>query len=157
MSSFYKDKIQFDEPKTLEEAIQKDKYIYDQNKCKQIFRRLGRIRRNKIKINGRRISDPFFKKQSPTLSSEIVQLKVEKEKVLKKNWNLLTPQLASSLVTWGPHIFSNFSHQVSSLKVLFLTYLTLMNVFEVHIKMIEHTKWLLFLMIECRPTLLVMY
>jgi hypothetical protein len=27
--SFYKDKIQFDEPKTLEEAIRKDKYLYE--------------------------------------------------------------------------------------------------------------------------------
>ena len=28
----YKDKTEFDEPRTLEEAIRKDKYCYDQNK-----------------------------------------------------------------------------------------------------------------------------
>lgn len=32
LPSFYKDVIQFDEPKTLEKTIQKDKYLYDQNK-----------------------------------------------------------------------------------------------------------------------------
>jgi hypothetical protein len=32
LPSFYKDKIQLDEPKNLEESIKKDKYLYDQNK-----------------------------------------------------------------------------------------------------------------------------
>jgi hypothetical protein len=31
LSSFYKDKIQFDEPKNLEESIRKDKYFYEKN------------------------------------------------------------------------------------------------------------------------------
>jgi hypothetical protein len=30
--AFYRDKIQFDEPNTLEETIRKAKYLYDQSK-----------------------------------------------------------------------------------------------------------------------------
>jgi hypothetical protein len=32
LPSFYKDKIQFDEPKTLKETIRKSKYLYEHNK-----------------------------------------------------------------------------------------------------------------------------
>jgi hypothetical protein len=32
LPSFYKDKIQYDEPKTLNETIKKDKYVYEQGK-----------------------------------------------------------------------------------------------------------------------------
>jgi hypothetical protein len=39
LPSFYKDKIQFDEPKTLEEAIRKDKYLYEQNKGRPSFQK----------------------------------------------------------------------------------------------------------------------
>jgi hypothetical protein len=35
--TFYKDKIQFDEPKTLEETIRKAKYLYDQSKGRANF------------------------------------------------------------------------------------------------------------------------
>jgi hypothetical protein len=34
---FYRDKIQFDGPKSLEETIKKSKYIYDQNQGKAVF------------------------------------------------------------------------------------------------------------------------
>ena len=37
--SFYKDRIQYDEPKSLEEAIRKSKHMYEQNKGKTDFRR----------------------------------------------------------------------------------------------------------------------
>ena len=35
--SFYRDKIQYDEPSTLEEAIRKAKHMYDQNKGRNFF------------------------------------------------------------------------------------------------------------------------
>ena len=37
--SFYKDQIQYDEPKTLEVAIRKAKHMYEQSKGKTDFRR----------------------------------------------------------------------------------------------------------------------
>jgi CRISPR/Cas system-associated endonuclease Cas3-HD len=37
--SFYKDKIQFDEPDTLEETIRKAKYLYDHGKCRETFQK----------------------------------------------------------------------------------------------------------------------
>jgi len=39
LPSFYKDRIQFDEPKTLEVAIRKAKHMYEQGKGKTDFRK----------------------------------------------------------------------------------------------------------------------
>jgi hypothetical protein len=39
LPSFYKDKIQFDEPKNLEEAIRKDKYLYEKNRGRPTFQK----------------------------------------------------------------------------------------------------------------------
>ena len=39
LPSFYKDRIQYDEPKTLEEAIRKAMHVYEQNKGKTDFRK----------------------------------------------------------------------------------------------------------------------
>ena len=41
----YKDRIEFYEPRTLEEAIRKDKYCYEQSKGKIDYHRHGRTRR----------------------------------------------------------------------------------------------------------------
>jgi hypothetical protein len=38
-TSFYKEKIQFDEPRTLEESIRKDKYLYEKNKGRPTFQK----------------------------------------------------------------------------------------------------------------------
>jgi hypothetical protein len=39
VSSFYKDKIKFDEPRTLEEAIRKVKYWFERNKGRIYFQK----------------------------------------------------------------------------------------------------------------------
>jgi hypothetical protein len=51
--AFYKDKIQSDEPKTLEETIEKGKYL-TKAKAKQIFKNLGEKRKRTSKIRRRR-------------------------------------------------------------------------------------------------------
>jgi hypothetical protein len=38
--SFYKYKIQFDEPKTLEKTMRKVKYLYEQNKGRPFFQKV---------------------------------------------------------------------------------------------------------------------
>jgi hypothetical protein len=56
--SFYSDKIHFDEPKTLEEAIRKAKYLYEHRaKEDHLFKRLGMIRREERWIRGRKDSN----------------------------------------------------------------------------------------------------
>jgi hypothetical protein len=37
MSSFISDKIQYDDPKTLEETIRRDKFLYDEHKGRPNF------------------------------------------------------------------------------------------------------------------------
>ena len=42
----YKDRIEFDEPKTLKEYIRKDKYCYDQNKGKPDYHKTWNDKKN---------------------------------------------------------------------------------------------------------------
>ena len=42
----YKDRIEFDEPRTLEEAIRKANYCYDQNKGKPDIHKAWKDKRN---------------------------------------------------------------------------------------------------------------
>ena len=42
----YRDIIEFDEPRTLEEAIRKAKYCYDQNKGKHDYRKEWKDKKN---------------------------------------------------------------------------------------------------------------
>ena len=42
----YKDRIEFDEPRTLEEPIRKDKYCYEKNKIKPDFHKAWKDKKN---------------------------------------------------------------------------------------------------------------
>ena len=46
LSQSYKDRIEFDEPRTLKEAIRKAKYCYDQNKSKHDLHKAWKDKRN---------------------------------------------------------------------------------------------------------------
>jgi hypothetical protein len=50
---FYKDKIQFDEPKNVEEAIRKAKYLYEHNRGRPNSKGFGMTRRKTRWIKGR--------------------------------------------------------------------------------------------------------
>jgi hypothetical protein len=52
MPAFYKEKIRYDEPKTLTETIRKDKYLYEQDREENPCRNLGRIRIRRSLIRG---------------------------------------------------------------------------------------------------------
>ena len=46
LTQSYKDRIEFDEPRTLEEAIRKAKYLYDQNKNEPDFHKAWKDKKN---------------------------------------------------------------------------------------------------------------
>jgi hypothetical protein len=58
--SFISDKIQYDDPKNLEETIRRDKCLYDQQKEILLSRRLGRTRRSLGGNRGRRRTSHHF-------------------------------------------------------------------------------------------------
>jgi hypothetical protein len=61
LPSFYKDKIQFDEPKTLEETIRKEKYLYDQNKGREVFQKSWKDKKKeKLDQRKKRIQTSFL-------------------------------------------------------------------------------------------------
>ena len=55
----YKDRIEFDEPRTLEEEITKEKYFYDNKKKNLNSIRHGRLRGMRSFNKGRKVSNPF--------------------------------------------------------------------------------------------------
>jgi hypothetical protein len=62
--SFYKDKIQFDEPENLEESMTKAKYLYEQNKGRTTFQKAW-DEKNKGNMDQRKgFKPPFFKNNS---------------------------------------------------------------------------------------------
>jgi hypothetical protein len=62
--SFYKDRIQFDEPRTLEEAIRKAKYLYEKNKGRVVVLKSWRDKKNdKVDQRKKGFKPPFFKEQ----------------------------------------------------------------------------------------------
>jgi hypothetical protein len=65
LPSFYKEKIQFDEPKTLEESIRKDNYLYDHNKIRQVFQNTwGVKKRGKMDQRKKGFNMSFVKNNS---------------------------------------------------------------------------------------------
>ena len=63
LPSFYKDRIQYDEPKSLEEAIRKSKYMYEQNKGKTDFRKSWKDKKQDHQNQRRRgLNLPLFGK-----------------------------------------------------------------------------------------------
>jgi hypothetical protein len=77
LSSFYKEKIQYDEPKTLTETIRKDKYMYEKRKGKSLCKNLGRIRIKRSLIRERKDSNP--------LSTEIAPKKIIQTSMIRMN------------------------------------------------------------------------
>ena len=43
LRKYYRDKIQYDRPRNLKDSIWKEKNLYEQNKSKAPYRRIGRI------------------------------------------------------------------------------------------------------------------
>jgi hypothetical protein len=74
---FYKDKIQYDEPKTLTETIRKDKYLYEKGKGRESLQNIGRIRRKRNMIREGRDSN--------LLSTETTLIKIIKISLLRMN------------------------------------------------------------------------
>jgi hypothetical protein len=54
MPSFISDKIQYDDPKTLEESIRRAKFLYDQHKGKKLSKNLRKTKRKTIWNRGKR-------------------------------------------------------------------------------------------------------
>jgi hypothetical protein len=52
--SFINDKIQYDDPNTLEETVRRAKCLYDQKKQGQLSKKIGKTKRNSRWIRGRR-------------------------------------------------------------------------------------------------------
>jgi hypothetical protein len=65
MSSFISDKIQYDDPKTLEETIRRDKFLYDQQRERPTFQKAWEDKK-KIKMEKRKkgTKRPFFRNTS---------------------------------------------------------------------------------------------
>jgi hypothetical protein len=60
--SFMSDKLQYDDPKTLEEAIRRDKCLYDQHKGRTTFQKAWEDKKkNKMEKRKKGNKPPFFR------------------------------------------------------------------------------------------------
>jgi hypothetical protein len=60
---FYKDKHQFDEPKTLAKPIRKDKYMYEQDKGRESFQKSWKDKKKEKYDQRRKGFEPSFNKK----------------------------------------------------------------------------------------------
>jgi hypothetical protein len=63
--SFYKDKIEFDEPKILEETIRKTKYLYEQGKGRETFQKSWKDNKKEKSYYIRKVFKPHFNRNIP--------------------------------------------------------------------------------------------
>ena len=81
LSTYYRDKFQFDKPKNIEAAIRKIKYLYEQSKGRSNLQRSLRDEKKRNKIKGRKALDLLSLEATPTLLSQIKHLKVDQRQL----------------------------------------------------------------------------
>jgi hypothetical protein len=65
LPSFYSDTIQYDNPKTLEEAIRRAKYLYEHSRARSVFQKTWNDKmKGKKEKNQKGFKTPFFKSNS---------------------------------------------------------------------------------------------
>ena len=91
---YYKDKIVFEDPRTLEEAIRKAKYCYDQNKGKPDYHKAWKDKRNeKFDQRKKGFKPSNFQNQPSQDVIEPARVMREKPKNPLKCWGCEGPHL----------------------------------------------------------------
>jgi hypothetical protein len=65
LPSFYKERIQFDEPKTLIETIRKDKYMYEQGQGRESLQKYLKDKRKDKSNQRKKVFKPPFNRNEP--------------------------------------------------------------------------------------------
>jgi hypothetical protein len=65
LPSFYKEKIQYDEPRTLTETIRKDKYLYEQGKGRESLQKYWKDKKKEKSDQRKKGFKPPFNRNSP--------------------------------------------------------------------------------------------
>jgi hypothetical protein len=68
--SFYKEKIQYDEPKTLTEAIRKDKYLYEQGHGRESMHKSWKDKKKEKSDQRRKGFKPPFNRNDPNKNQQ---------------------------------------------------------------------------------------
>jgi hypothetical protein len=63
--SFYKEKIQYDEPRNLIETIRKDKYLYEQGKGRESLQKYWKDKKKDKSDHGKKGFKPPFNRNNP--------------------------------------------------------------------------------------------
>jgi hypothetical protein len=70
LSSFYKDKIQYDEPETLTKTIKKDKYLYGQGKGRESLQKSWKDKKKEKFDQRRKGFKPPFNRNNPNTNQK---------------------------------------------------------------------------------------
>ena len=75
LPTFYKEKIKYDEPKTLTEAIRKDKYLYEQGQGRESMQKYWKEKKNAKYDQRRKGFKPPFNRNEPNRNHKISMLR----------------------------------------------------------------------------------
>jgi hypothetical protein len=80
LPSFYKDNIQYDEPRNITKTIIKSKYMYEKGKGRESFHKSWKDKKNEKSYHRRNVFKPHFNKNSPNTNKKDQPSKFESKR-----------------------------------------------------------------------------
>jgi hypothetical protein len=114
--SFYKEKIQYDEPRTLTETIRKDKYLYEQGKGRESMQKYWKDKKKEKYDQRRKGFKPPFNRNSPNKNHQDQYAKDE-----SKREDSLGKRGRPPIQCWGckeDHMYKDFPHRKDKVKTV---------------------------------------
>jgi predicted aspartyl protease len=108
--SFYSDKIQYDNPKNLEESIRRARHIYEQNKGRTIFQKAWNDKMEVKKDHRHKgFKPPFFKNNYQ--ANQQVQLAQNEHKTVETFGKMPRQQPVQCWGCEGNHLYRDYPHK----------------------------------------------
>jgi hypothetical protein len=116
LPSFYKENIQYDEPKTLTETIRKDKYLYEKEKGRESLQKYWKDKKKENYNQRKKGFKPPFNRNSPNKNQPDQPAKDE-----SKREDSLVKRGRPPIQYWGckeDHMYKDFPHIKDKLKTV---------------------------------------
>jgi hypothetical protein len=116
LPTFYKENIKCDEPKTLTEAIRKDKYLYEQGQGRESLKKSWKDKKNVNSDQRKKGFKPPFNRNEPNRNHQDQYAKGD----FKKE-DSLGKQRIPKIQFWGckeDHLYEDFPHRKNRVKTM---------------------------------------
>jgi hypothetical protein len=116
LAAFYKEKIKYDEPKTLTEAIMKAKYLYEQHQGRESLQKSWKDKKNAKFDQRRKGFKPSFNRNEPNRNHQYQYAKGDFNKEDSLGKRGIPPNQS-----WGckeDHLYKDFPHRTDRVKTV---------------------------------------